>query len=366
MTNFFHTIRQIVNGVRPLDDNIKYPMISYMLALVHATFTGLFWYMSIMPLVYYNIGVTMFYVVTGRILVRTRHHVQVFIAILIEILFNSVMTTVLLGWDWNFMMYTVGLIPLIFYLMYTLDYFKGKIALPMVSSAIVMVCYYTMRIAGKYIAPVYAIEGMDTLKSVVSYYNITLTFMIMYICSVLFSIEVYYMRRNLEQENRNLGEIANYDPLTHLMNRRSMLPCIRKAFAISDEDDSRFCLIMADIDDFKRVNDTYGHACGDTVLVAVAEVLKGCVREEDCVCRWGGEEFLLLIHASIEDTTLVAKRICKDIANMMVNHEDLSLSVTMTLGVAEYETGITSRVLIDRADEKLYYGKTHGKNQVVS
>lgn len=366
MTNIFHTIRQIMSGVRPLDDKIKYPMIAYMLALVHASFAILFYHVPVTPLVFYNIGVTVFYMAIGMILIKTKHHVPVFIAILFEIMFNSIMSTVMLGWDWGFMMYTVGLIPLIFYLMYTLMYFKGSIIVPMVSSAVVMACYYTMRIVMSNINPLYQLNDAEDMESFFYYYNITLTFVILYFCSVLFSIEVYYMRKNLERENRNLGEIANYDPLTHLMNRRSMMPKVKQAFAKAKEGDFKFCLIMGDIDDFKSVNDTYGHACGDTLLVTVANLIKNCVREEDCVCRWGGEEFLLLIQADREISTQVAKRICEDVSKLVIEHENIKLSVTMTLGVAEYDGQQSSRVMIDLADQRMYYGKKNGKNQVVN
>lgn len=174
------------------------------------------------------------------------------------------------------------------------------------------------------------------------------------------------MRKSLERENRNLGEIANYDPLTNLLNRRSMNAQMKQAVEAANEDSQPFCLIMGDIDNFKKVNDIYGHACGDTVLISVAKVISQNVRNGDAVCRWGGEEILILVKENEEIACQVAERICKDISHTVVKHDQIELSVTMTLGVAPYREGETIRSIIDEADKHLYYGKNHGKNQVVS
>ncbi|MGN0494836.1 MAG: GGDEF domain-containing protein [Lachnospiraceae bacterium] len=366
MTEFYHVLRQTLNGVRPMNDKIKYPVISYAIAFVHFTFACLFGYLHVTPLLVYNIFITVFYIVIGVLLAKTERYTGIFLAAMIEILFHSILATVMLGWGWGFMLYTISLIPVIFYLTYTLAYFKGNIAVPMLTSAVVVVCYYVMRFIMSYMPHTYPTDDIKYMEKIFYFYNTTLTFLLLYTCSVLFSVEVRYMRKSLEQENRNLGEIANYDPLTHLLNRRSMNHHMKQAMETADGTGQEFCLIMGDIDNFKKVNDTYGHACGDTVLTTIARVISDNVRENDVVCRWGGEEILVLVNADREIACQVAERICKNIANTVVKHDDKELSVTMTLGVAAYMEGQTIRSIIDEADNHLYYGKKHGKNQVVS
>lgn len=366
MTEFYHAVRQTINGIRPMNDKIKYPAISYAIAFIHFTFVCLFWYLHVMPLFFYNILITIFYIVIGIMFSKTERYTTIFISAFIEILFHSILATVMLGWDWGFMLYTIGLIPVIFYLTYTLPYFKGNIVVPMLTSAVVVVCYYVMRVIMNVMSHTYPTDQIMYMEKVSYFYNTTLTFLFLYACSVLFSIEVRYMRQSLEQENRSLGEMANYDPLTHLLNRRSMNNHMKHALEEAEDGKQTFCIIMGDIDNFKSVNDTYGHACGDTVLTAIAKVISENVREEDVVCRWGGEEILVLVKADKEITCHVAERICKDIANTVVEHDNTKLSVTMTLGVAAYTRGESLRSIIDEADKHLYYGKRHGKNQVVS
>lgn len=363
MLEFYHTLRQTINGVRPMNDKVKYPAISFFLAFIHFTFVCIFFIMNIKTLLYYNVFVTFFYIVIGIIFIKTERYTVLFVAALIEILFHSILATVLLGWSFGFMLYNIALIPVIFYLTYTLSYFKDNVWIPMMISAVVVICYYFMKLIMNVVPHVYNTDDILYMENVCYYYNTALTFIFLYVCSVLFSIEVRYMKRSLEQENYNLGVMANYDPLTHLLNRRSMNVHLKKALENAEEQE--FCLIMADIDNFKQVNDTYGHACGDTVLKMISAVISDDVRSDDYVCRWGGEEILILIRANIEVAGSVAQRICEDIANTCITHDDIHLHVTMTLGVAQGSAGDTIRGLIEKADQNLYYGKKHGKNQVV-
>ena len=115
-----------------------------------------------------------------------------------------------------------------------------------------------------------------------------------------------------------------------------------------------FGLIICDIDNFKKVNDTFGHESGDDVLVNTARVLMSSLRENDVVCRWGGEEFLIAIDGN------------KMIEDMVVVSHGYSIKITMTFGVCESIPGLNVDKLVEIADQRLYKGKQNGKNQVVS
>ena len=164
-----------------------------------------------------------------------------------------------------------------------------------------------------------------------------------------------------------LEKYANYDTLTKLLNRKSLDNYIQNAYRQAATGKSRFCVMMVDIDDFKKVNDTYGHDCGDEVLKYVAQTISTGVRKNDNVFRWGGEEIFVLLNADEERAVAVAERIRQDIANDSVNYRnEAEVSVTVTIGVSPYVSGATIQSMMDDADAKLYFGKRNGKNQVVS
>ena len=164
-----------------------------------------------------------------------------------------------------------------------------------------------------------------------------------------------------------LEKHVNYDTLTHLLNRRPMETYLKQALADAKSNKSTFCLMMIDIDDFKHVNDTYGHECGDEVLKYVAHTISTGVKKDDYVFRWGGEEILVLIKTDLERSTSAAERIRNDIAKDPVLYKnDISVYVTVTIGISPYVSATTIDNMMEEADEKLYYGKQHGKNQVVT
>jgi len=174
----------------------------------------------------------------------------------------------------------------------------------------------------------------------------------------------YFGGRYLIEE---LEKHVNYDTLTHLLNRRSMDKYLNIAYKQAEKGGSNFCLLMVDIDDFKHVNDTYGHDCGDEVLKSVARVVTTGVKKDDYVFRWGGEEILILLVTEKETAKGVAERMRKEIARDPIPYKtDVMVSVTVTIGLASYEEGKSISDMMEEADAKLYYGKRHGKNQVVS
>jgi diguanylate cyclase (GGDEF)-like protein len=120
---------------------------------------------------------------------------------------------------------------------------------------------------------------------------------------------------------------------------------------------------MFDIDNFKRVNDTYGHDMGDEVLIKVSATAKQSLRPHDSIGRWGGEEFMILLtEATKEEAIEMAEKIRKDIFN--IKWEKMN-QISVSLGVSEVRDNDDIQTLYKRVDNRLYYAKTHGKNQVV-
>ena len=140
---------------------------------------------------------------------------------------------------------------------------------------------------------------------------------------------------------------------------------LKNVYAKAAKTKQSFCLVLADIDDFKKFNDTYGHDCGDEVLITVANMISGNVRESDYVCRWGGEEILTLLQADLNASVQIAERICQNTASNIMQYKNVDVRVTLTMGISEYQPGKTIRSMIEEADQNLYRGKRNGKNQVV-
>lgn len=161
---------------------------------------------------------------------------------------------------------------------------------------------------------------------------------------------------------QTLREQATRDPLTDLLNRRAGEWQLERAFLAAREGQKPFCLIMADVDHFKAINDTWGHPAGDQVLQRVAAVLRTGVRATDSVVRWGGEEFLLVLPYCEQAAALLqAERLRERVAAAEQGEVG---RVTVSMGVAELQRGETLANLMERVDQALYQAKHAGRNQV--
>lgn len=366
MNQIYHKMRQFFSGKRMVNMQTKVKLLHVGIITIHLLYTIVFGVERIMPLFYYNVAVTLLYLYNSIVSIQRERYWFIYVTSVIEVLTHAMFATLLLGWNWGFAMYCMALIPAIFYFSYILKLLKDRLYIPIVSSAFVGSFFIILRaIVGK-INPLYPRTDLADLQIVIYYFNIMMSFGLLVFFSSLFAMEINYMQQKLEQENVRLGKIANYDPLTQMMNRRSMNIQLKAAHDAVEINGKLFCVMLIDLDDFKKVNDTYGHDCGDEVLISVANVIMRDVREEDFVCRWGGEEILVLLKADLEIARKVAERICQDVRVTVVPHKDIDVKITLTIGIAEYKKKQTVRAMIEEADRNMYYGKQHGKNQVVT
>lgn len=169
----------------------------------------------------------------------------------------------------------------------------------------------------------------------------------------------------LRSAMEGLRQAANTDPLTGLHNRRAMDQHLGALW--DGQDGTPLSVLMLDIDHFKRINDTYGHACGDLVIRGVAEALHHCLRAEDRAFRYGGEEFLVLLpNTPLEGAMSVAESIrCRIEQLHMAHHDGGLMHCTVSLGVASRHAQEDCHSLFQRADRALYQAKQHGRNRVV-
>jgi len=160
-------------------------------------------------------------------------------------------------------------------------------------------------------------------------------------------------------ENRSLAE---RDALTRIANRYRLEKCLLEECDRAERFRVPLALVAMDIDDFKPVNDRYGHGVGDQTLIGVAERLESCVRTTDLLARWGGDEFMVVLPASNLDTAKeLAERIHRAIKQSPIVND---LNVTLSLGIVERRMGESPAALVARADRALYRSKAAGKDGV--
>jgi diguanylate cyclase len=176
--------------------------------------------------------------------------------------------------------------------------------------------------------------------------------------------EVELLNKNLEK----IKEQATTDLLTGIKNRRYLAAAFHEEARQADDNQGDLCIIFADIDHFKNINDTYGHLVGDKVLRITAEVLKECVKGKDLVVRYGGEEFVILLpDTPLNGAVILAEKICNYFKNLNWKRKDTNQfigPVSLSFGVARYRTGESMGNLIQRADKALYKSKQDGRCRV--
>lgn len=167
----------------------------------------------------------------------------------------------------------------------------------------------------------------------------------------------------LEMKNNTLLKLVNLDYLTKINNRQSIETILIKELKGVERYDKKLSVIIFDIDDFKNVNDTYGHNIGDIVLKTIANIVSSTIRESDYFGRWGGEEFVVIsTESSLEQAAVVAEKIRKNICSYEFKKAG---NLSCSIGVAEYNRGDTYQTIVNNADIALYKAKQSGKNRVV-
>jgi diguanylate cyclase (GGDEF)-like protein len=191
-------------------------------------------------------------------------------------------------------------------------------------------------------------------------------FVVVLVFALLFELTKTQGFVKLEQALGTINELAIRDELTGVHNRRYLLGLIEKEKERSDRNGRVFCLCLLDIDFFKRVNDTWGHSAGDTVLRAFAGTVQALVRGSDSFGRYGGEEFLLMLpETPTADAMVMAERVRAAIEKMRCQDGGSEIALTVSIGVAEYRMGEAIGLTVGRADEALYLAKSSGRNRVV-
>ncbi|WP_420475047.1 diguanylate cyclase [Noviherbaspirillum sp. ST9] len=173
----------------------------------------------------------------------------------------------------------------------------------------------------------------------------------------------------LEKKNKNLRRKSLIDPLIGTWNRGAIMRILTIEAVRCDKANVPLSLIVADLDYFKKINDTYGHPAGDAVLVKVASRLRSCIRPQEALGRYGGEEFLIVLPGSSHKTAMaVAERMRATIAAQPETINGVALNLTISAGIASTDLfpAATTEELISKADVALYAAKDAGRNRVIT
>lgn len=178
------------------------------------------------------------------------------------------------------------------------------------------------------------------------------------------------MRNRLKAQNKQLERMASLDPLTDLPNRRSLMKTFQRATHKADRrtpDEEALCIGLLDIDNFKLINDRFGHDTGDIVLKKLSEKLQSLLRQDDFIGRFGGEEFLVILpETGLATAKATAQRLCQATNAMTLAELPEEYQLSVSIGVTEYLPGEKIEQTIKRADLALYDAKSSGRNQVIA
>ncbi len=319
--------------------------------LSHFSFIFLFDYWGIPSLSYFNIFSSLLWAWAIIEVLRGFAYRSVYIGSS-EILLHAVFAMAILGQDSGFGLY---LWPLAAWLAYHPE-IKHRFAL--IAGSVSIILWVLGRIYWGHASDVTL--SADTL-AMMQRTNTT-------IAGLAFVFAIVSARMVVEKQSKLLTEQAGRDELTGLYNRHYLTGFINEHERADLTDRRAYAMIITDIDHFKAINDQYGHEIGDNVLKTFSLCLQNSVRKRDLVCRWGGEEFIIILpKCTLEKATTKAEEIRRAVADEIIDDELAQpISITASFGVTVSATAECFTDLLSRADKLLYQAKKSGRNLVVA
>ncbi len=359
--NLINIIIKLRNMISDENGNmIRFRIIYGFCFVVHTFYAILFGLTGVTELMIFNIISSVMYA-SGIVVARFEKVTPVLVFLIsAEIMTHCFLCSFYIGSGYQFMLYSVSILPVTYFVTYLDPAFRH----PMITSSMLGLVNFLVLVASPDYSsmhpPLYAF-GLRFMNSVARL-NIMFSTVILVSFSMMFIAKINYDMNKLKRQNDKLDYLANYDQLTGLRNRNH----IRDIFESYIKSTDPYCVILGDIDDFKRVNDTYGHSAGDEVLKKVSEIIKKNVGDKGEVCRWGGEEILIIVKGTAEECLELNEKILYEIRGTTINSRKYGIKVTMTFGLCDYSDEMDIEKLISLADKRLYMGKRNGKNRIVS
>lgn len=340
-------------------------LLSVAVGLLHVFFFSFFLYHSYTVMAFYNLAISFVYLLCFFLVFKNRFLIAITIA-LIEILIQTFLASYFLGNAWGFYLYNfIAIITAIFQSNQEELIKHRKFGKLFFLIAIDMISFYLSYYLGMVHVPIYQTKANHSFVFYIL--NSGFSFVVLMLIGFMVIQSAFSVAKSTLMDNKRLNSIASTDPLTNIMNRRSMSDKLEEFYESFERAGTPFSILMLDVDYFKRINDTYGHAAGDKVLIDLSKLIKEQLRFGDFVSRWGGEEFLTVLSGAGKGEALsVAERIRLTIAETPTVLEDGTvISYQVTIGISTVASGLELEELISEADKKLYIGKKSGRNRVV-
>ncbi len=333
--------------------------ICWVALVMHAIFLALFTALGILPLALLNVGSVSAYLICIYLNNKSYQNISQLLGA-VEVLAHTAVAVPLLGWNSGFHYYIICLIPMVFFFP-VFHTFRSKLG----ASSGLFILYGGLYLLTRQIEP--SIPIRQDARTLLYFLNILGMFLLFCFLSYYYVSSTRIVEAELRRANEQLRWLATTDPLTHLLNRRTILEQIEREMKRVQRGGRPFSLILCDVDDFKLFNDRYGHECGDYVLELIAHLLSEMLRGQDQIARWGGEEFLILLpETGLESAELVANCVREQLCFRNFYYQQLQVCITMTFGVNTYTQGASASESIRGADHAMLNGKEQGKNCVVT
>lgn len=351
---------------REQDDLTTYYFTDIACFLIHFVWMLLFFYQQIILLGILNIISSVIYIGTYHMIAKGQLLKAVAI-IYTEVLIHSIAALLCLGFHGGFELYILVFIPFMFFFAFIYGNGNRRYSVCGILAGIV---YIILKAMTFFMEPRYTFIN-ETLEFGTMVFNCVTSILILFGITFLTCKEINHVRYVLEEKNKELTFLSRYDPLTNLLNRRSMEEIIDEI----EMDGRRMedgAVAFFDIDNFKRFNDCFGHDCGDLVLAKVAELIRSNAIStgngaQGYTCRWGGEEIIVLYHGCDKEEILCKVTQTKEQVSISpIEFGGKNVSVSITCGVAFSREGKNIRDLINEADGYMLKGKHNGKNCVVT
>jgi diguanylate cyclase len=317
----------------------------------HATFALAFTVLRVPMMVWLNLaGMAVYAVCIG--LLRRNFNGLVSCLVVLELLSYAVIATYIVGWTSGFQLYAWLIIPVA--AVDTRSMLRRKIVVVVLMfHACLALEFWSYKVLPLTVLSANTIHFLHA-------YNLAAYLAIMAVLAFIYA-------QTVAEAERRLHRNATTDALTGLRNRRRLLELARDELARASRSGTPVSIIMADVDHFKRINDHFGHPIGDLVIIGIAHCLRDCVRRQDHVARWGGEEFLIVLpDIDLLGAHAAAERMRHSVQQLNVQTDTGIVTCTVSFGVSEWKHGRdeTFDQCLDRADAALYAAKQSGRNRV--
>lgn len=326
-----------------------YRKIILLAILAHSGYAMLCFMISQPFLGVYNIGSMIFYIIMLQF-AKKQFFKLIVSTIHLEVTIFVVVSVLILGWDSGFSMLLIAMASLVYFCPFDHPWITYFISL----------CEVLVFIVFKQITDLMPLPEPQLEETMLRWFyllNALASFAIILYGAFITNINSHMREEHLCKENEDLQAIAYYDQLTGCWTRHRMY------HSLEDGSIHPKFIALGDVDDFKNINDRFGHMCGDAILLQIATIIKEQLFQKTAIIRWGGEEFVFLFEEEDEvDVSYQIESIRKSIETYHFHYEEEEIHVTMTFGISKIENDLESAIYC--ADQKMYKGKRSGKNQL--